>query len=134
MSEGYFVGLYSSGDIAIAGRQINYEGGNSPGFRSVPKSIVPDLRRDSTWAQGYFDILNEFADGGRTDRAKQVLKVLPAAEAGSLDSEAALVTAFVTAVRDWSGDKGIGGDIATIVLERGKGWRWFRRPDFCPEN
>jgi hypothetical protein len=36
-------------------------------------------------------------------------------------------------VRDWSGDVGIGGDIATVILERGQKWRWFHRPSFCPE-
>jgi len=50
------------------------------------------------------------------------------------DTDATRYSSYVAAVRDWSGGKDIGGEVATIIVERGKGWRWFHRPDFCPEN
>lgn len=50
------------------------------------------------------------------------------------DAVAARYSLYVEAVRDWARDSGIGGEVATIILEKGKGWRWFRRPNYCPEK
>ena len=51
----------------------------------------------------------------------------------SVENYAIRVKAIATAVRDWSGDNKIGGDIAVITIEKGKKWSWFNRPAFCPE-
>lgn len=76
--------------------------------------------------------MREFFDGGRTGRAKKLVSEL--GDNKGPDADAARYSAYVAAVRDWSGDNGIGGEIAVTILERGKSWRWFHRPDFCPEN
>jgi hypothetical protein len=85
---------------------------------------------------GHPEIIKEFYKGGRTERAKAVWQKIAAEEMGKSSSEALAikVEAFVKAVRDWSDDKSIGGDIEVLILERGHKRRWFHRPDFCPEN
>jgi len=50
------------------------------------------------------------------------------------DALAIRLSAYAGAVRDWRGDSTIGGEIAVAILERSNGWRWFRRPEFCPER
>ncbi len=40
----------------------------------------------------------------------------------------------VQAVIDWTEDEEVGGEIAAVILERGKKYRWFQRPTFCPEK
>jgi hypothetical protein len=73
--------------------------------------------------------MEEFFDGGQTDRAKNVAET--AGWKPGPDTDATRNSSYVAAVRDWSGDNDIGGEVATIILERGKGWRWFRRPNFA---
>ena len=55
---------------------------------------------------------------------------------GKSDAETMAIDfeAYVEAVRDWSGDVGIGGDVAVIIMEKEGKRRWFHRPDFCPEK
>jgi hypothetical protein len=38
---------------------------------------------------------------------------------------ATMARMYVTAVRDWTGDNEIGGEIAAIILERGRKYRWL---------
>jgi hypothetical protein len=45
----------------------------------------------------------------------------------SVEGWAAKSSMAVKAVMDWSNDPTIGGDIASIIIERGKKWRWFSR-------
>jgi hypothetical protein len=82
---------------------------------------------------GHYEIMDEFYDRGQTDRAKRIIAGTTGWKPGP-DTDATRYSSYVAAVRDWSGDNDIGGEVATIILERGKGWRWFHRPDFCPEN
>jgi hypothetical protein len=43
---------------------------------------------------------------------------------------ATMARMYVTAARDWTGDNEIGGEIAAIILERGRKYRWLHRPGF----
>lgn len=83
---------------------------------------------------GYQEIVQEVEEA-KTLRAKRLLSEFPE-ETGiaTADTVALKVERYVKAVRDWSGDSNIGGDIATIILERGQKWRWFHRPEFYPES
>ena len=53
---------------------------------------------------------------------------------GPPEKAATWVSAVTQAVIDRAGDPHIGGQVASIILEQGRNWRWFRRPDFCPEH
>jgi hypothetical protein len=80
---------------------------------------------------GHRELLDEFFGKDKTDRAKKIIAETVGGSPGP-ETDATKYTAYVAAIRDWSGDAGIGGEVATIILERVAGWRWFRRPDFCP--
>jgi hypothetical protein len=56
------------------------------------------------------------------------------ATASGVDVWAIQSLMVVKTVMEWSNDPTIGGDIAPIIIQRGKKWRWFNRPAFCPEN
>ena len=74
-------------------------------------------------------ILNEI-NARETSRAKSLPGPFRSAYTTVTDW-ARMAHATVKAVRDWGNDDEIGGDIATIILERGKKCRWFHRPEFC---
>jgi hypothetical protein len=134
MTDGFFVGMDAGGKVTFSGQSIRYQQRDKARFFARPEPVVfSDPSAGPRYVSGYQDLLREFRNGGKTKRAKMVLSRLDPAQRGP-DAVAARYSAFVGAVRDWTGDQGIGGDIATIILERGKGWRWFHRPDFCPEN
>jgi hypothetical protein len=135
MSDGFFVGLDESGAIAFDGQKIIYQLAY-PQFVNTPEprpAAPTDPAVAPTYAAGFFEIIGEFANGGETDRAKEVIAKLGVLPPGP-DAVAARYSAYVGAVRDWTKELGVGGEIAAIILERGQNWRWFHRPDFCPEN
>jgi hypothetical protein len=53
---------------------------------------------------------------------------------GHPEEAATWVSAVTQAVIDRAGDPRIGGQVASIILQRGHNWRWFQRPDFCPQH
>jgi hypothetical protein len=136
MADGFFVGLDQSGNIGFGGQIIKYNPLGFPRFVHNPEprpAILSDPADSPIYVSGYFEIVREFMRGSPTKRAADVI-----AKIGPLqytpDSVAALYSAIVKAVGDWTKEPGIGGDTATIILERGRSWRWYHRPDFCPEN
>lgn len=48
-----------------------------------------------------------------------------------LFNEAVHATALVAGISRWANNKEIGGEPATLVMERGRPARWFRQPAFC---
>ncbi len=133
MTDGFFVGTDAKGAVTFSGQSIRYLRRGKNHFFGTPEPVVfSDPSAGPKYISGYNDIIKEFRDGGKTRRAKSVLSRLDPALRGP-DAVAARYSAFVRAVRDWTGDTGIGGEIATIIVEKGKGWRWFSRPNFCPE-
>jgi hypothetical protein len=105
----------------------------------IPESFVPVVgfvQPNTQLLSGHQEILAEFAEGHVSDRANDVIAKFRTRMDGTTNLPeiwAAKIKTYVEAVRDWSGDVGIGGDIATVILERGQKWRWFHRPSFCPE-
>jgi hypothetical protein len=134
MAKGFFVGEDKSGAIRIAGQVISYQQTGLDSFLNEPVTIGPGPEGlVPLLSNGHLDLVREFLNGGQTQRAKKIIAELGPRAFGP-DADAARYMAYVAAVRDWSGDSAIGGEIATIILERGKNWRWFHRPDFCPKN
>lgn len=134
IGDGFFVGIDTDGGVSFAGESVTYEP-----FRFPPFDIAPEPNPVNgpfgapTYVSGYPEIIREFKTGEETERAKQALSAVDV----SLpipDIIAARYSIYAASVRDWAGNNGIGGDIATIIIERGKGWRWFHRPTFCPEK
>ena len=137
VTRGYFVGTTDDGRIAAGAETIAYHPDGKSHFVHTPETIAltASPRIEQPADQPVTDIEREFSGGGQTDRARKVMADNGWTKLGQgPDTLAVHLTNLVTAVRDWSGNDKIGGDIATIILERGKPWRWFHRPDFCPEK
>jgi hypothetical protein len=136
MTDGFFVGFDANDAVAFGGQRISYQSFAIPQFVNSPEpkpKIQVDPATAPTYSAGFFEIIGEFTGGGETQRAKKAIAKLGVIPAGP-DGVADRYSAYVAAVRDWSGDPGIGGDIAAVILQRGHDLRWFHRPDFCPEN
>ncbi len=135
MVGGFFVGLDESGTIKYSSQRIVLQPYGFPQFinSAEPKPVgSTNPEEGPTYASGYFEIVREFMSGNRTERAKAVIDNLGTLPSGP-DRVAAIYAAIVNSVAKWSGEIGIGGDIAAIILERGQDWRWYHRPDFCPQ-
>jgi hypothetical protein len=136
MTRGYFVGTKDDGAIDAGAETIAYHADAAQHFTHTPEHFTLTARpyTQQPVDKSVRDIEQEFANGGQTERAKKIIQDREWAKmANGPDAAAVRLSSLVTAVRDWSGNDKIGGDIATIILERGKDWRWFHRPDFCPE-
>lgn len=131
MAVGFFVNQDASGSVTFGGQTITYLRGS---FFSTDFVIPPTIGgQRPVFFEGHRDIIAQFFGApDATQRALELKSTLPA-QAGP-DGDAARFWAYVGAVRDWSDDRGIGGEIATVVSERGRGWRWYHRPSFCPEG
>jgi len=82
---------------------------------------------------GQQNILNEFISGRESSRAKARIEQLGlTGKEAPIERDARKAEMLVTAVKDWGGENTIGGEVAVIMLERRKKWRWFHRPAFCP--
>ncbi len=134
MAEGFFVGTDADGKVTLSGQAIRYQGRGKDRFFGVSEPVLSGDPGDGPkYVSDHRDIVKEFSGGGKTARAKKVLARIDPSLRGP-DAVAARYSAYVESVRDWSRDKGIGGQVATVILESGKGWRWFRRPGYCPEK
>jgi hypothetical protein len=137
MTKGFFVGTKDDGELTADAATIGYHADGEAQFTHTSQSFTPTATPhiEQPVDKPLTDIESEFANGGQTDRAKKVMQDTGWATAKTgPDATALHLSTLVAAVRDWSGNDKIGGDIATIILERGKAWRWFHRPDFCPEQ
>ncbi|MGA3301875.1 MAG: hypothetical protein ABSC72_01140 [Methylovirgula sp.] len=133
MAKGFFVGEDQQGRIEVGAELISYKPEALVSFVDQPIEIDLSSRDvHPLLHNGHLEIIREFFGNGITERAKKIIDGLSAKKGP--DADAAKFSAYVAAVRDWSQDPTIGGEIAAIILERGKGWRWFHRPDFCPES
>jgi hypothetical protein len=136
MIRGFFIGTDFDHKIAFRGGAIFYRWLTHE-FEIVPEDILPLTANVPNFVHnGHLEIITEFNHAAPSDRAKKILDE-DDKKIESLSAPEAIATrlsSYVAAVRDWSDDADIGGDIATIILYRDKTWRWFHRPDFCPEN
>jgi hypothetical protein len=134
MSDAFFVGIDENGHVTFAGQSISYQPYVAIPFFANPEPVeFGDPAESPKYVAGYHEIMREFRNGGETERAKKVLSNIDPSLTGP-DFVAAKYMAIVEAVEKWTGDTGIGGETAAIILESGKGWRWFRRPNFCPKE
>jgi hypothetical protein len=76
----------------------------------------------------YECLVKEFHEGS-TPRARG-LRASIKFTGNSVEDEAIQAKKCVEAVRDWSKSSKIGGDIVTVILERGRKVRWYDPPPF----
>jgi hypothetical protein len=137
IARGYFVGIKDDGGIDAGAETISYHADSAQHFTHTLErftlAATPHIQQPAD--KTALDVEQEFANGGQTERAKKIIQENAWAKIGNgPDAVAVRFGNLVAAIRDWSGNDKIGGDIATIILERGKDWRWFHRPDFCPDK
>lgn len=64
-----------------------------------------------------------------------VASVQESAGKSPVDTQAIILKHLVKNIPAWADDTESGGDVAQIISDaKEKNWRWFHRPDFCPEN
>jgi hypothetical protein len=137
ITRGYFVGIKDDGGIDAGAETIEYHADSAQHYTHTLErfTLAATPRIQQPAEKTALDVEQEFANGGQTERAKKIIQDNAWTKIGNgPDAVAVRFGNLVTAIRDWSGNDKVGGDIATIILERGKDWRWFHRPDFCPEQ
>lgn len=104
----------------------------APSFSPVVTLVEPN----SLILSGHTEVLAEFSENHASERAKTAIAEFNNRIIGRSAPEiwASKIEMYVKSVRDWSTNAGVGGDVATMVLEMGKKWRWFHRPSYCPED
>jgi hypothetical protein len=78
-------------------------------------------------------ISREFTQN-KTSRANAANEIMKTTPADGIDKWGIYIAAIVDFVERFSGDPKVGGPVTVMILDRKNGARWFRRPDFCPEN
>jgi hypothetical protein len=132
-TSGFFAGLDAAGNITFLQKEIEYR--PMRGFAVSGDHTIPAANAQMLYSAGHDEIIRELISA-QTARAKAILVDVErrAADRPAADAIAIRFAAYVAAVRDWSGDNHVGGEIAVIILEKRRGWHWYHRPDFCPEN
>jgi hypothetical protein len=98
-------------------------------------SFVPSIEvcpSDSNPRTGDHDDIAKELIAATTDRARKLRSLVKLTDDPAANC-AMVAEMHVKAVIEWSDDKEVGGEIASVILERGKKWRWFNRPDFCAD-
>lgn len=130
--EGFFAGSNPNGIFGIYGESISGKLVD-PSTQPLDYEITGHNRLDMASSP---DILREFATGGATDWAKNALRLLDleTRDKGPTASLALRYETMVT-VAGQSGDPHIGGETAVMTMDRNDPvWRWFHRPDSCPQK
>lgn len=124
---GVFLGYTEVGNVSAV--QVQIEVSNSVNVTTFITALPPD----SCPRTGGHDPIVEEVLAGDTNRARK-LRASINLTGNPATNWAIKAQTCVKAVIDWGDDRNVGGEVATLILERGQKWRWFHRPDFCPEN
>ena len=130
---GLFIGISRSNRMALAQAELTYTTDGQ--INTHLNYHEPAGNGIEIFHGGHPEIIEEL-DRGMTERARTKIAQMKArwASASGVDVWADRSSTAVKVVMDWSNDPTIGGDIASIIIERGKKWRWFSRPTFCTKN
>jgi hypothetical protein len=131
--DGLFIGIGRSNRMALAQAELTYTTDGQ--INTHLNYHEPAGNGIAIFHGGHLEIIEEL-DRGTTERARAKIAQMKArqAKASGVDVLADKSSMAVKAVMDWSNDPTIGGDVASIIIERGKKWRWFSRPTFCTKN
>lgn len=126
-ASGVFLGHADTNSVSGAVAQIKQE---TP---SVFKTTVHRMQSGGKISTGGHEEIIQEVDAFSSDRS--IILRSKFADPGNNQAtfSATMAQMYVTAARDWTGDSEIGGEIAAIILERGRKCRWLHRPGFYPE-
>jgi hypothetical protein len=127
---GYFIGFDFGGELASFDAKILH---NLPGPFTLEVTPLP---RDLFTLGGYKAEVQEFISG-ITPRAAAIQRQIQTESTGKSIVEKRMIEIkhLVIEVPQWTNDEEVGGDIAQVIFEStAKGWRWYNRPNFCPEH
>jgi hypothetical protein len=82
---------------------------------------------------GHPDLINEIRNN-QSERARRLSARIEVASKDRLtevEKSATSIQLKTEAIIGWANDPRIGGEVAVVILEKGKKLRWFRRPSFC---
>jgi hypothetical protein len=133
ITSGLFIGISRSNRMALAQAELTY---TTDGHIDTHLSYhEPAGNGIEIFHGGHPEIIEEL-DHGMTERARAKIAQMKARRprAPGVDVWADRSSMAVKVVMDWSNDPTIGGEIASIIIERGKKLRWFNRPTFCTDN
>jgi hypothetical protein len=127
---GYFLGIDTNGKLAAVSAKVLHTV-NSPIFSREIRRLPPGFT-----LLGPIDMVREFFGGG-SDRASQARRRVESESRNKADAERQMILlkVLVESVPKWIPDPGSGGDTAQLIFDaQSRRWRWFHRPEFCPEN
>jgi hypothetical protein len=137
--DAYFAGNDRDGSLVLLRGDIALAAQSSAAAPSLTVALsrptVPQGAYENVISDGNRAILREILRGSSA-RGQALKSQLRSVGEGKTRAERAVewVTAVTKALIYWSGDQRVGGDVASALVERGKPWRWYRRPAFCPER
>jgi hypothetical protein len=130
---GHFGGFEGEGEVVLYTATLTYDAGRLS--HDIKKWASPnDVVHTGAFPDIIEDIFGVAPKPAMRPRFNAEVPKQPAQLSQPSDRVALMAITAVQAAIDRNSDSGIGGSIASIILERGKTLRWFRRPDFCPEN
>ena len=132
--QGIFIGYENSTNALVVRAAIAQSFTIS--LMTIPGQIPITPEHGLIFTPGHQDITDEFTRGRESIRAKARIDDVEERSAGKTRGEIGAMKAamIVQATADWTSDSRTGGEIASIVFERGQQWRWVHKPSFCPDS
>jgi hypothetical protein len=127
---GYFLGIDADSRLAAISAKVLHAA-NSPIFS-------PEISRlpNGFTLLGPREIVMEFF-AGASERAKEAKQRVESESLGKAEPEMQMILLriLVETAPKWIPDPGSGGDIAQLMFDaQSPRWRWFHRPEFCPNQ
>ena len=133
---GYWGGEDLNGRLVLYDAEIVLSAsGNVSGHDVV--SVSPGKGENThVIGNGNLQILQEMNGVGTSERGKAIMDAIRAESEGKSrpEKEAIWASHITRSLVDWGNDPRAGGEVVTLILERGQKWRWFPRSDLCPKN
>jgi hypothetical protein len=136
-------GFIARGVFAGESKDQNFVAYQNTIMRTYTSEAIDLVFTNERIPNGYFlglghpEVVEPILHNGPDEWAKKIHERILAQTAGITghpEAAAIWVSAVTQAVIDRAGDPRIGGQVASIILQRGHNWRWFQRPDFCPQH
>jgi len=127
---GYFLGIDTDGKLAVISAKVLHTANSS-----IFSPEISRLRNGFTLLGPREMVMEFFA--GASERANEAVRRIESESFGKADAERQMILLkiLVESVPKWIPDPGSGGDVAQIMFDaQSSRWRWFHRPEFCPNQ